>query len=223
VRIIILHGWGHSAALWQPIADRLGHFGVVETWDLPGFGHEPLVSAEWGIADYADWVSKKIGESSDEIVLIGHSFGGRVTSLLASRKLPYLRAIVLIGAPCIYRPSMMIKLKSALASAVKPMMPTVLRRRLITEDLRSAEDSGVGRVFRKAVTNDQTSSLPRIAVPTLLLWGENDDAAPVVIAKEIQTLIPGSVLSVLPGLGHNVHIDNPMLTYGAIERFLETL
>jgi len=223
VRIIILHGWGHSAALWRPIADRLSHFGVVETWDLPGFGAEPLVSAAWGIADYADWVSKKIGESSDEIVLIGHSFGGRVASLLASRKLSYLRAIVLIGAPCIYRPSMTIRLKSAIASIVKPIVPASIRRMLITEDLRSAEDSGVGRVFRNAVTNDQTDSLPMISVPTLLLWGENDDAAPVSIAKEIQTLIPGSILSVLPGLGHNVHIDNPMLTYGAIERFLETL
>lgn len=223
MRIIILHGWGHSAELWRGIAQKLERFGSAEVWDLPGFGNEPLVSAAWGIAEYADWVSEKIGESSDEIVLIGHSFGGRVASLLASRKPSYLRALVLIGAPCIYRPSTTIRLKSAIASIVKPIVPASIRRMLITEDLRDAEDSGIGRVFRNAVTNDQTNSLPMISVPAFLLWGENDDAAPVSIAKEIQTLIPGSMLTVLPGIGHNVHIDNPMLTYGAIERFLEAL
>jgi len=223
MRIIFLHGWGHTAELWRGIAEKLEHCGATEVWDLPGFGKEPLVSAEWGIGDYADWVSKKIGESSDEIVLIGHSFGGRVASLLASRKPQYLRAIVLVGAPCIYRPSIIIRLKSAIASIVKPIVPVSIRRMLITEDLRSAEDSGIGRVFRNAVTNDQTSSLPMISVPTLLLCGENDDAAPVAMAKEIQSLIPGSTLTVLPGVGHNVHIDNPILTYGVIERFLKTL
>lgn len=222
MRIVILHGWGHSAALWNPIAENLSRFGAVETWDLPGFGDEPLVSAEWGIADYAAWVEKKIGDAKD-IVLIGHSFGGRVASLIASRRLSWLRALVLIGAPCIYRPSMAIRAKSFVAHLVKPIVPAGIRRRLLTEDLRDAEDGGVGRVFRNAVTNNQTLTLPRIDVPTLLLWGEADDAAPVRLADEIHALVPGSKLVILPHLGHNVHIDNPNLTYGAIERFLETV
>lgn len=222
MRIIILHGWGHSAALWNPIAEKLSRFGGVETWDLPGFGSEPLVSAEWGIAEYAAWVEQKIADAKD-VVLIGHSFGGRVASLIASRRPSWLRALILIGAPSIYRPSMMIRAKSYIAHLVKPIVPAALRRRLLTEDLRSAEDGGVGRVFRSAVTNDQTSTLPKIDVPTLLLWGENDDAAPVAIAQEIHGLISGSTLAVLPNIGHNIHIDNPTLTYGAIERFLETL
>lgn len=222
MRLIFLHGWGHSAALWNPIAEKLSRYGVVETWDLPGFGSEPLVSAEWGISEYAEWVEKKIGTQSD-VVLIGHSFGGRVASLVASRRPRWLRALVLIGAPSIYRPSMMIHAKSFVARLVKPIVPAALRRRLVPEDLRDAEDGGVGRVFRHAVTNDQTTSLPKIAVPTLLLWGENDDAAPVVLAREIHDLIPGSILTILPNIGHNVHIENPILTYGALERFLETL
>lgn len=222
MRLIFLHGWGHSAALWNPIAEKLSRYGVVETWDLPGFGGEPLVSAEWGISEYAEWVEKKIGTQSG-VVLIGHSFGGRIASLVASRRPRWLRALVLIGAPSIYRPSMMIRTKSFVARLMKPIVPTALRRRLVPEDLRDAEDGGVGRVFRHAVTNDQTTSLPKIAVPTLLLWGENDDAAPVVLAREIHDLIPGSILTILPNIGHNVHIENPILTYGALERFLETL
>lgn len=222
MRIIILHGWGHSAALWNPIAENLSRFGAVETWDLPGFGDEPLVSAEWGIADYAAWVEEKIGNASD-IVLIGHSFGGRVASLLASKRPSWLRALILIGAPCIYRPSPMIRAKSFVAHLVKPIVPAGIRRRLLTDDLRDAEDGGVGRVFRNAVTNDQTSTLPKIDVPTLLLWGENDDAAPIALAHEVHRLIAGSTLTILPSIGHNVHIDNPNLTYGAIERFLETV
>ncbi|MEK9155144.1 MAG: alpha/beta hydrolase [Patescibacteria group bacterium] len=223
MRIIILHGWGHSAAHWNPIAEKLVRFGSVETWDLPGFGNEPLVSATWTITQYADWVQDKIGGTEEDIVLIGHSFGGRIASILAARQPPWLRALILIGAPSIYRPSAKIRIKSTIASLVKPFVPSSLRCKLLPEELRDAEDAGIGRVFRNAVTNDQTKALPMIAVPTLLIWGANDDAAPMALAHEIKTLIPGSKLVILPGLGHNVHLENPLLTYGTIEQFVESV
>lgn len=226
MRMIILHGWGHSSTLWQPIVERLSCLCSVDSWDLPGFGAEPLVSAEWGIADYADWVSSKIdqlGACSDEIVLVGHSFGGRISSLLASRRPVWLRALVLIGSPSIYRPSLMVKAKSTIASMIKSVVPTMSRDRFLSDEMRDAEASGLGRIFRKAVTNDQTTTLPMITVPTLLLWGENDSAAPIALAKEIAQLIPRSELVILPGLGHNIHLENPILTYGAIERFAKNI
>ncbi len=222
MRVVILHGWGHSAAVWAPVVERLAKQHAVEAWDLPGFGNEPLVSDAWGIAEYAAWVNEKLVGAQD-VVLVGHSFGGRIASLLASRHPNWLRALVLIGAPCIYRPSMVTRAKSFVAHLVKPIVPAGIRRRFLSEEFCDAERSGIGRVFRHAVMNDQTATLPNIAVPTLLLWGENDGAAPVALAREIHALISGSTLVILPNIGHNVHMNNPNLTYGAIQRFLETL
>ncbi len=222
MRIVILHGWGHCASHWRSAVDALSHFGAVEAWDLPGFGDEPMVSSAWGIEEYAAWVEQKIGDAHD-VVLIGHSFGGRVASMIAARRPDWLRALILIGAPCLYRPSIKIRAKSFVAHLVKPIVPAVIRRRLLHDELRDAEDGGIARVWRNAVLNDQTASLPMISVPTLLLWGEYDDAAPVALAQEIHQLIPHSSLVILPGIGHNVQIDNSTLTYGAIARFLETL
>lgn len=223
MRLVILHGWGQSAALWKPIAEKLSRFGVVEAWNLPGFGNEPLVSEAWGVPEYAAWVEARCTSMNEKVVLIGHSFGGRIAAEIASHQPTWLLAILLVGAPCLYRPSIQVKAKATVARVVKPFIPQFLRFKLITQDLRDAEAAGLGRMFKRVVQFDQTNQLQKITVPTLLLWGEQDDAAPMRLALEMHELISSSELVVLPNIGHNAHIDNPMLTYGAIERFLETL
>ncbi len=219
LRIIILPGWEHGLESWNVLAERLGG-AVIE---LPGFGDEPLASTEWGVPDYADWVRGKIVEiGAKNVVLLGHSFGGRVASLLASERPEWLRGLILYGAPCIYRPTVWIRIKILLAHTVKMLGLAKLLGQFRNADLKQADERGIGVIFRRTVGFDQTTTLPEIEAPTLLVWGEFDDAAPVRLAQEMKTLIPNAELSILPGLGHNAHIENPTLFYGSISRFLET-
>ena len=60
MKLIILHGWQHSKQNWLQITDMLSQDFDVEAWDLPGFGDEHLVSDDWGLEEYASWVSGKI-------------------------------------------------------------------------------------------------------------------------------------------------------------------
>ncbi len=55
----------------------------------------------------------------------------------------------------------------------------------------------------------RTKALGRIATPTLLLWGEDDDLVPVMFGRAAAAAIPGSELVVLPGVGHIPSIDAP--------------
>lgn len=220
MRIVILHGWGHSKEGWQALAQQLSRFGSVHVWDLPGFGDEPLVSDTWGVPEYAAWVEAKCAGLGEKVVLIGHSFGGRICAEIASHKPEWLRAMILIGAPCLYRPSVQVKARATVARVVKPFIPQFLRFKLITQDLRDAEAAGLGPVFKRVVKFDQTNQLQKISAPTLLLWGEHDVEAKLNLALEMHHLISGSELVVLPRLGHNVHLENSVLTYGTIERFL---
>jgi pimeloyl-ACP methyl ester carboxylesterase len=113
-KLIILHGWGQHAKIWDPFVSQIGDIIETQAWDLPGFGKEPLVSDEWGVPEYADWVVEKVDEefaAGTEIILLGHSFGGRVSSWIASQNPDWLSGLILSGSPSIYRPSFGLKFR----------------------------------------------------------------------------------------------------------------
>lgn len=227
--IVILHGWGHSKEYWGDFARRFsdgGFDGKVVALDLPGFGSEPLVSFEWGIPEYARWVEERIanlgGGKEGEIILLGHSFGGRVSGFIASERPTWLKGLILYGAPCLYRPKFSTRVKIRAAKFLKKA--GICKKYSGNEELREAESAGMGTIFRKAVTFDETDLLPKITAPTLLAWGANDvREAPLRIAKEMHALISPSELVIMDGAGHNAHLENPTLFYGIVKKFIEKI
>lgn len=229
-QIIILHGWGENKKLWQLQVDKLNTLSDVQAqaWDLPGFGKQELVDPDWGVPEYANWVLQKlqseaVSESSD-IILLGHSFGGRIASYLASQNPSWLQAVVLSGAPGLYRPSWRIRLRIKAYKLLKRLLPqTVLKKVFVSKELSSADNANLGKIFRKVVTFDQTQLLPQISVPCLLIWGEHDQEVPLRIAKAMQQLIPTAKLEVLADCGHNAYVENPELFYGKVTNFVNNL
>ncbi len=219
--LVILHGWGQSSANWQIFTQMLGDIQVVLI-DLPGFGKEPLIDKNWGVPEYAQWAGDRIASlGKNEVVLLGHSFGGRIASLLACENHTWLKGLILYGSPSIYRPTTFIKFMGMLAKVAKRL--GLRRKKSYNLNLTEADRTGLGEIFRKVVPFDQTSSLGKISVPTLLIWGEKDTEVPLKIACEMKELIPQSKLKIMPGLGHNAHLENPNLFYGLIKKFLETI
>ena len=56
---------------------------------------------------------------------------------------------------------------------------------------------------------DQRDLLPRIAVPTLLIWGELDARSPLTVARQFEQAIPDTELVVIPGAGHVSNLEQP--------------
>ena len=54
---------------------------------------------------------------------------------------------------------------------------------------------------------DLRDVLPRIMVPTLLLYGELDKRSPVSVGEELHARIPESTLVILPGVGHLCNVE----------------
>jgi len=218
MKIVILHGWGHNGELWQNLADKFGKDAMAI--DMPGFGNEPLIKDDWGVPDYAEWVEQKIKRYKD-VVLIGHSFGGRVVAEIASKKPKNIKAIILSGAPCLYRPSVSTKNKIIFYKLIKIFLPKDLRKIFYSGDLKSA--GKLEKIFRKVVVYDQTRQLKKINLPTLLIWGEDDTQVPLHIAKEMNKLIKKSELKVIENTGHNSYLENPNLFYGYVKNFISNL
>ena len=208
MQTIILHGWEHNANLWKNMAVKIGR--NVMSIDLPGFGSSPLIKDDWGIPQYAEWVEKKI-KNDKGVVLIGHSFGGRIVAEIASKQPKWLKGIILSGAPCLYRPTLSTKVKIRVAKIAKKLLPNSIRTLFYTQDLKAASKKSLEKIFRKAVNYDQTAQLKKIDIPALLIWGENDDQVPVKIAHEMKKLIPNSNLKIIENAGHNVYLEKPDL------------
>jgi len=229
-KLVVLHGWGHDKTLWEDFARRFPA-GEVLLLDLPGFGAEPLVSDTWGVPEYATWAKEKIEaaiaateDGQRNIILLGHSFGGRVAGLIASENPAWLRALVLYAAPCLYRPRVSWRAKVAVAKVLRRLgAKRIIGDRYVNEDLRWADAAGLGKIFRKIVVFDETDALRNVAVPTLLVWGGKDVYPPLAIAQEMQTLISGSTLRIMEQSGHNAHLENPTLFYGIVKQFLQGL
>lgn len=217
--IVILHGWGHDRSFWQQAASNLPI--QVRTLDLPGFGSEPLVNPDWGVLECAAWVREKIeSEGLQDVILLGHSFGGRVAAELASMRPQWLKGLMLYAAPCIYRPTTSIRAKARIAKIAKSL--GFSREYQGNPELNDARKRGLGEIYRRVVNYDQTDALKRISVPTVLLWGERDTDVPLRVAQEMSELIRASTLEILPGLGHNAHIENPNLFYGVVKKHIQT-
>lgn len=215
--LVILPGWGHSAEQWEDFCTRNEKCIVIEP---PGFGTEPLVNANWGIPEYANWTKLRIESLGlSNATLLGHSFGGRIAALIASEQPDWLSKLILYGAPVLYRPTLAIRSRIALAKFLKPMLKPILFNSVNVE-LAEAERRGMQEIFKRAVSFDETEFLPQIQVPTLLIWGEYDESVPLRIAEESHELIQNSQLVVIPDAGHNAHLEKPELFNGMVMRFL---
>lgn len=220
MKIIILHGWGQNKIFWANLSSKLGS--NTSAIDMPGFGDEKIVDPNWGVPEYANWVTN-IVKNYKEVILIGHSFGGRVTTEIASRNPRWLRAIVLSGAPCLYRPTFKTKAKIRFYKIVKNFVPKNVRSLFFTKDLISAKQKGLENVFRNVVNYDQINQLQKINIPTLLIWGQNDLSVPLHVANEINNSIKNSKLEIINGAGHNSFSDKPNLFYGYVKKFIESI
>jgi pimeloyl-ACP methyl ester carboxylesterase len=68
---------------------------------------------------------------------------------------------------------------------------------------------GMRVMIRALAEADVREALPGLAVPTLLVWGGQDVRSPLAVADDLHSLIPGSRLVVIPGVGHLSHFEAP--------------
>jgi pimeloyl-ACP methyl ester carboxylesterase len=227
--LIIVPGWLQTSHQWGSAASELPQWDV-HVIDLPGFGVAPLVSSEWGVPEYAQFVKEKIQQiafspgASRNVVLLGHSFGGRVLAYMCGTDTDFthgIKKLILYAAPCIYRPSMTIRARSFAAHMAKKMnLARYLPESLKPVELRQAEHRQLLDVFKRTVSFDLTRELVHITTSTTLLWGELDTSVPISIAQEMRRTLPNSTLIVLPGEGHCMHSDNPQLFFGTLRSML---
>ena len=120
--VLALHGWGGSIQSFWPVAERLAPKGYqVHLLDLPGFGQSELPPTTWGVGDYAAFVLAYLdGAQIDRTALIGHSFGGRISLMLAAdHPARFSRMVLAAGAGIRTPPSLRQMMRSGVSRTVR--------------------------------------------------------------------------------------------------------
>jgi pimeloyl-ACP methyl ester carboxylesterase len=66
---------------------------------------------------------------------------------------------------------------------------------------------------------DTRDLLSRIAVPTLVLWGDDDRRSPMHVAKQLADAIPNAELAIVPNAGHLSNMEQPEAFNAHVRRF----
>ncbi|MDR2912036.1 MAG: alpha/beta hydrolase [Alistipes sp.] len=232
--IVLLHGWGCDGSIWAGVKAHLTEAGHrVEALDFPGFGTSQEPPEAWGMEDYAAWFERWLTERGIvNPVLVGHSFGGRVAIIHASRNA--VGKVVLVDAAGVKpRRGMTYYIKVWSFKAMKRLTPIVLGRARAQEMINrrraaagSADYRAASPVMRgtlsRVVNEDLRRHMPLIAAPTLLVWGSADTATPVSDARKMERLIPDAGLVVFEGAGHFSFLERPAQFAAVLDSFLKS-
>jgi len=219
--VLLLHGWGANINTMMPIFNILKDNFKVYAIDFPGFGESEEPSEVFGVYDYARVTKSFIDKMGmKEVILLGHSFGGRVSIVLSSQYKEIIKQMVLVdSAGLIPKRGLKYYIKVYSFKTLRFLYNTLFFWKDKNERLESfykkfgskdyQDSSGIMRkILVKVVNEDLRPLLTEIESSTLLIWGENDTATPLYMAKIMESEIKDSGLVVLEGAGHYSYLDD---------------
>ncbi len=202
--ILLLHGWGASLKTFSKLSETLKEHFCVYSIDLPGFGQSdigvPLSIEE--VADIIHLFCEKL--SIENPILLGHSYGGRIGIIYASRY--QVDQLILVS-------SAGIKQKLKFSKKLKVRIYRAFKKLHIPVKMGSADYQNADNVKRimlvQAVNQDLKNEMRKITVPTLLLYGTKDKVTPLSMGYEIKNNIQNSFLIELEDCGHFPYLERP--------------
>jgi len=191
--IIILHGWGSSKEImkqaFEPYMGRFRHIYI----DLPGFGgsinHTVLDTTEYAriLEAFFELIAAK------KEIIVGHSFGGKVATLLN----PDLLVLLSSAGISVPKP-LKIKMKIKLTKFANALGIKKLGKLFRAKDAK-ALNTLMYETFKKVVDEDFTDEFKSFHNKALICWGEDDTATPLLSGQKISNLIDKNRFTVYQG------------------------
>lgn len=214
--IVFLHGWGASKETFLWTKNYFDEYKKIYV-DFAGFGESPEPSKVFCLSDYVFDLKKLVdGFEIEELVLVGHSFGGRVAikfAYLFQNEYQNLKICLVDSAGIKPRLSVFKKYQ---IWKYKRLKARVTNDERLEEKLKSYGStdykslSGVMRkTFVKIVNEDLYPLLKFVVCKVCLVWGDKDKDTKVWMAKRMKRSFKDSQLFILKNAGHFAYADKP--------------
>jgi len=246
--VFLLHGFTGSGKDWEPIINNLDKRFNYVTVDLPGHGlsESPADAERYSPDSLTSQLKELITHfTKNKIILIGYSMGGRAALLYSVRNKYNIKGLILEGATAGIKEEKLRKIRRAddenLAAFIEKhtleefidqwmnldifKSQKKISRKLtsIREDKMQNNKIGLANSLKGFSTGAMPplyDDIKDIHFKTLLITGELDRKYKKLNA-EMAELIPYCRHLVIPGAGHNTHVEKPEEFIGAINQFLE--
>jgi pimeloyl-ACP methyl ester carboxylesterase len=230
--MLLTHGYGATSGMWQPQWEALGERFRVIVWDLRGHGRsdapadESLYSEEAAVGDMAA-ILDACGVTA--AVVGGLSLGGYLSLAFHLAHRARVRALMLFDTGPGYRSEDGRRRWNAMAEDLaRGLEERGLAALGSGAEMRTGEHRstrGLALAARGILVQRDArviESLPAVAVPALVLWGERDEAF-FKPGEYMAAKIPGAVRVVVPSAGHAANLDQPAAFNAAVTRFVESV
>jgi len=250
--IIFIHGIAGCWRNWLENLPWLGRTHRAIAIDLPGFGDSPMPSWEISMANYGRLIHdfcERLG--IDHVAaLVGNSMGGFIATEAVIEEPQRFDRLVLISAAGISFAEWQdrhARVAGRMIKAAGPFLagdrrawlarprgrkiafgrifrnPSKLRPELLAEQGRPGlQAPGFANALAAIWGYDTRERLPEIEIPTMVVWGLNDQIVPIEAALGYHRLIPKSRLEIFERTGHLPMLERPQRFNPLLEQFIES-
>jgi pimeloyl-[acyl-carrier protein] methyl ester esterase len=238
--LVLLHGWGMNAAVWDDAARELAQHFRLHCVDLPGHGGSSAC-APCTLDALADVLAAALPR---RVAVCGWSFGGQVALNWALRVPHQVERLVLIATTprfvrgadweCGIDAAVLEGFAHGLAHDYRNTLqrflalqaqgdahPRAVQRRLRGQILAHGEPdvAALGAGLRLLKETDLRENLVQVTQPALILHGEHDALVPLAAGEYLQRVLPHAVIEVFAGTAHAPFIAQPQRTAQRITEF----
>jgi len=236
--LFLFHSLLADRASFDAVAPELSRSYRLIIPELPGFGRSQAVSG--GLAAVADRMAEVVADAAagDHAIVLGNGYGGFVALQMAIRHPGIASRLILADCGAAFsEPGREAFRNMAAASKAKGLMAItdVAMRRLFAPEFQDANPDLMrdrreaflktdAEVFRAAcdalATLDLRSELSNVKVPVLVMVGEQDEATPPPMSRELAAGLPDARLKIIPGCAHVPQLQAPKIFLEMIGDFL---
>jgi pimeloyl-ACP methyl ester carboxylesterase len=238
--LVLLHGFTQDSRVWRPQLEGLADAFTVVAWDAPGAGQSDDPPEPYGIDRWAECLARFLDAVGiDDAAVCGLSWGGLLAQELYRRHPAKVDSLILADtyagwtgslgrqsaserlAACIVDSSLPPAefVPRYLPGMFGPAVPSSVRDELAAI-MADTHPHGFRLMATALAQADTRDLLPRIDVPTLLVWGDADVRSPIAIAWDFHRAIRDSAVVVVPGAGHVSNLERPDVFNEAVRGLL---
>ena len=184
--IIFLHGWGSNKEVMKVFKDSFSDYKLLFI-DMPGFGKSDTDEV-WTTHKYATKIDKFLKELNiEKFCIVGHSFGGKVATLLNPKYL-----ILLSSAGIVEKKPLKVKLKIKLYKLLKPFGIAKVKKLFVSDDVKGMSEN-MYQTFKNVVDEDFRGEFRKCTSKSLVFGGSEDKAVSPQSNRKIGELLNSSV------------------------------
>ncbi len=233
--LVLMHFFGSSRREWTESQAILSRYHPCVALDMPGFGEANDRQRGFDMASMARLVIDTVDTLSlSSVVLVGHSFTGKVAQIIADQAPDWLRALVLVASsPLAPQPDrredrdFQVHYAGDRAGAVRFIesacahpLPEAVFERAVDDAMRG--NRAAWKAWPTAgADEDWSGRVGELSLPTLIVVGEKDPTLPLALQERmVAPFFTAPRIDVIEDAGHLLPMETPERLSDVIHDFV---